>query len=536
MKIGLAQINPTVGALQVNRDKIAHFIQQAEAQQLDLLLFPELALTGYPPEDLLFRQGFVERAEQMVEELAPLSKNTTVLLGYPRYQQNALFNSAAVLVGGEIAQIYDKQILPNYGVFDEKRYFRAGNKTCVINVAGEKVGVSICEDIWQAQPVAGLAAAGADIIVNINASPYHVGKQHERLQTLHARYAEVQLPIVYLNLLGGQDELVFDGHSFAINQAGQIVMQMPGFAETMGVIESDALFAATTDYAAEDEDEDAVVYAALLLAIRDYVTKNGFSGVVIGLSGGVDSALVLALAADALGADQVEAVMMPSRYTSDMSLQDAKACAENLGVRYDEISIEPAFQAILSSLAPLMTDPGEPWQPDVSQENIQARCRGMMLMAISNKQGKLVLATGNKSEMSVGYATLYGDMVGGFAPLKDISKQRVYRLCRYRNRQQLVIPERIITRPPSAELAHDQKDVDSLPDYPVLDAILACYLEQEQSAESIVAQGYDAAQVQDVVGKVNRNEYKRRQAAPGVKITRRALGRERRYPITNQYD
>lgn len=537
MKIALAQINPQVGAIAANADIIKQQILAAAGQGADLVLFPELAMTGYPPEDLLFREGFVEAAEQQVQALASVAPTLTVVLGYPRRSEGALFNSAAVLMGGRVAHIYDKQVLPNYGVFDEKRYFAAGSQPLVVEIAGVKAGISICEDIWQPEPAQQLQSAGADLILNINASPYHAGKVQERVQALQARCQETGLPVAYVNMVGGQDELVFDGHSFVLNGHGELILALQGFREELAVVELEQTpLAESSPVSPAEQHEDAEIYQALVLAVRDYVCKNGFSGAVIGLSGGVDSALVLAIAADALGAKQVEAVMMPSRYTSEMSLEDARACAENFAVRYDEISIEAPFQAMLTELRPVMESGGQPWEPDIAQQNIQARCRGMMLMAISNKLGKLVLATGNKSEMSVGYATLYGDMAGGFAPLKDISKQRVYSLCRYRNRHAEMIPERILQRPPSAELAPDQKDVDSLPEYDVLDAILERYLEQEQSIETIVAEGYPADVVSDVVRKVNLNEYKRRQAAPGVKITRRALGRERRYPITNRYD
>ena len=532
MKVALAQINPIVGDLSGNAGKLADYIGQAVKQNAGLVVFPELAISGYPPEDLLFRQGFVERCMELVDTLAAQANGIDVIVGYPRRDNDRLYNSAALLSGGAVARVYDKQLLPNYGVFDEVRYFSAGSGAVVADIGGVQTGLTICEDIWQSGPVGRAAAAGAEYIININASPYHTGKQQERLQTLKMRCAESGLPLIYVNQVGGQDELVFDGHSLVVDAQGNKLLQMSGFTEQL------ALFDSSEHSLPVDEneiDQDEEIYRALVLAVRDYVIKNNFSGVVIGLSGGVDSALTLAIAVDALGAGEVEAVMMPSRYTAGISLEDARACAKNFGVEYREVPIDTTFQSMLTSLSPVLTSKSGLWSPDTTQENIQARCRGIILMAISNKLGKLVLATGNKSEMSVGYATLYGDMAGGFAPLKDISKERVYRLCYYRNRNREMIPARILSRPPSAELAEDQKDEDSLPPYPVLDRILELYLEQEKSIDFIVNNGFDDAVVRDVVRKVNRNEYKRRQAAPGVKITRRALGRERRYPITSRY-
>ena len=532
MKIALAQINSVVGDLSGNFSILEQYVKQAVDQHADVVVFPELALSGYPPEDLLFRQGFVETCQQLVQRLAQQSREIDILVGYPRREHSALYNSVAYLSNGQIAHIYDKQILPNYGVFDEVRYFTPGKVSGLIDIRGRKAGLTICEDIWQPGPVEQVVKQGAEIIININASPYHTGKLEERHNTLSARCRETSVPIVYLNLVGGQDELVFDGHSMIVDAAGNKLLQMQGFQEQFLTCDLGCLNMLDRQ---PQIDEAAEIYQALVLAVRDYVTKNGFSGVVIGLSGGVDSALTLAVASDALGPEQVQAVMMPSRYTSQMSLDDAKACAANFGVEYEEISIESPFQAMLQALTPVLQDQTGIWEPDTTQENIQARCRGIMLMAISNKTGKLVLATGNKSEMSVGYATLYGDMAGGFAPLKDVSKQRVYQLCDYRNRDREMIPQRILSRPPSAELAEDQKDEDSLPAYSVLDRILELYLEQEKSVESIIKNGFPEQVVRDVVSKINKNEYKRRQAAPGVKITRRALGRERRYPITSRY-
>ncbi|HEX7026200.1 MAG TPA: NAD+ synthase [Gammaproteobacteria bacterium] len=542
VKIALAQINLKVGDLENNFARMALFAGNARRQfKADLIVFPELAITGYPPEDLLFRQGFVELARNCMERLAAEVPDIAILAGYPRRDEKGrLYNSAAWLADGRIQHVYDKQILPNYGVFDEKRYFAAGQNSVVVDLGGCRLGVTICEDIWEPGPVRAATAAGAQLIVNLNASPFHLHKVAERRAVLKARCRENRRPVVYVNLVGGQDELVFDGHSMAVDCDGNIVFQAPGFVDRLDIVEFDPAAGFKVPLppseagTGEDrtQDDNAAAYGALVLAVRDYVTKNGFNGVVLGLSGGVDSALTLAIAVDALGADRVEAVMMPSRYTSNISLEDAARIAKNFGVAYEEISIEPAFESLLSSLQPVFR--GLP--PDTTEENLQARCRGAILMAISNKKRKLVLATGNKSELAVGYATLYGDMAGGFAPLKDVSKTRVYELCRYRDREAAMIPARVIERAPSAELAPDQKDEDSLPPYPVLDRILELYLEEEKSISSIVADGFDEEIVREVVKKVNRNEYKRRQAAPGVKITKRAFGRERRYPITNGYD
>lgn len=532
MKIALAQINITVGDLAGNADKIIRYAQDAQRNHAaDLAVFPELAICGYPPEDLLFREGFVDGCLLQLRRIAAVCGDIDLLVGVPRRDGYTLYNSAALLRRGEIILVYDKRILPNYGVFDEKRYFETGNGNALFDVAGRRLGIVVCEDIWNTGPVADTVRAGAELVLNINASPFHVGKADERRNALRKRSLENKVPIVYVNCIGGQDELVFDGASMVVDRQGEPVYQAPAFEEHLGIVEFDETLNITNPRQSALPEEDAAVYQALVLAIRDYVRKNGFNGVVIGLSGGVDSALVLTLAVDALGAAAVEAVMMPSRYTADISLHDAALLARNLGVNYEQISIEPPFREFLQVLKPVFSG----YKSDTTEENIQARCRGVLLMAISNKKHRLVLTTGNKSEMAVGYATLYGDMAGGYAPLKDVSKGRVYRLCRYRNRNGEVIPGRILERAPSAELAPNQKDQDSLPPYELLDRLIELYLEQEKSVESIIAAGFDEAVVRDVVKKIDRNEYKRRQAAPGAKVTRRAFGRERRYPITNGY-
>ncbi len=532
MKIALAQINTTVGDLPGNADKIIRYALEARnAHAADLVVFPELAVSGYPPEDLLFREGFVDKCREQLARIAAACAEIPLLVGCPRRDGHDLYNSAAVLRGGKIESFYDKRCLPNYGVFDEKRYFQSGKNHALFEIAGHKLGITVCEDIWNKEPAADAIMAGARLLLNINASPFHVGKAGERHAALQARCRENQAPVIYLNCVGGQDELVFDGASMVVDRSGAINYQAPAFAEHLGVVEFDKSLNILRPQHQPLPEEDASVYQALVLAIRDYVRKNGFNGVVIGLSGGVDSALVLALAVDALGAEAVEAVMMPSRYTADMSREDAEQLARNLGVNYEVITIEPPFREFLHMLEPVLKG----YKPDTTEENIQARCRGVLLMAISNKKHRLVLTTGNKSETAVGYATLYGDMVGGYSPLKDLSKGRVYRLCAYRNRDSEVIPQRILERAPTAELAPNQKDQDSLPPYDVLDKLIELYLEQEKSMESIIAAGFDEAVVKDVIKKIDRNEYKRRQAAPGAKITKRAFGRERRYPITNGY-
>ncbi len=536
IRIALAQIDLLVGAVRENARRIVEASCHArDALEAALIVFPELTLAGYPPEDLLLRQDFLDQIEQSLSDIAERTRGIDVVLGFPeRAGGGALFNSAAVLRDGGIHKIYRKHVLPNYGVFDEKRHFTSGDQACVFDVGGVPVGITICEDLWQAGAVEQSARAGAKLVLNLNASPFHAGKIHERAAAARARVEAAGTPIVYVNLVGGQDELVFDGASFVMDAAGEVVMRAPEFEEVIETVDfdhADDRAVPIRGVLAPADDATASVYKALVTGVRDYVSKNGFPGAVLGLSGGIDSALTLAIAVDALGADRVEAVMMPSRYTADMSLEDARQEAVTLGANYHVIPIEPAFRAFLDVLKE--TFAGLP--PDTTEENIQARCRGVILMAISNKKGTILLTTGNKSEMSVGYATLYGDMAGGFAPLKDVPKMRVYRLAEYRNAVAPVIPQRVIERAPSAELAADQRDEDSLPPYPVLDPILALYVEQDQSVEDIIAAGFSEADVRRVVTLVDRNEYKRRQSPPGVRITRRAFGRDRRYPITSGF-
>jgi NAD+ synthase (glutamine-hydrolysing) len=534
LRLGMAQVNLLVGDIEGNTRKVLEFAHQAQQQNLQLVAFPELTLTGYPPEDLLLRSGLYARVEHALQTLCAEIGNIGVIIGYPRQIDGKAYNMAGLIRNGRIEVEYSKQALPNYSVFDEKRYFTAGVDACVFEYNGIPLGITICEDIWESQPMQQAVQAGARLMINLNASPFQIGKGRERERVLRRRIEENAIPIVYVNLLGGQDELVFDGDSLVMDRHGKIAARAPAFAEGLYtldcVLSEDGVDISNADYAPVMTDVESA-YHALVMGVRDYVNKNGFNGVVIGLSGGVDSALTLAIAVDALGAERVEGVSMPSRYTMDMSIEDAQEEAHNLGIEFQVIPIEPVFEAFLESLKHEFE--GKP--VDTTEENIQARCRAVMLMAISNKKGKMVLTTGNKSEMSVGYATLYGDMAGGFCVLKDVPKTLVYQLCQYRNQEQIVIPERVIERPPSAELAPDQKDEDSLPPYDILDVILERYVERDQCAEVIISAGFDAETVYKVIRLVDRNEYKRRQAAPGIKITHRAFGRDRRYPITSGF-
>lgn len=533
VQITLVQDAFLVGAIQANASKIITLAEQACQSGADLVVFPELALTGYPPEDLLLRPGFVKQVDQAVNQIIEAVKDIDIVFGAVRHDGTHLYNSAFWAHGGRLVDVYDKYVLPNYAVFDEKRYFTAGQSPVVVELKGIKIGLSICEDIWDAKPAAQAKSAGAESLLILNASPYHYGKYAERLEVLKQRQQETGMSMFYLNIVGGQDELVFDGESLVMDQQGDLVGRGPDFETCMlnySLNKAGDIKAINTDFY-QPQSEEANVYKALVTSVRDYVKNNGFDGVVIGLSGGVDSALTLAVAADALGPDQVHAVMMPSRYTAQMSLDDAREEADILGVDYRVISIEPTFESFLDTLK----DSFENTETDTTEENIQARCRGVILMALSNKLRRMLLTTGNKSEMAVGYSTLYGDMAGGFAPLKDVFKTLVYKLCDYRNSISRVIPQRVLDRPPSAELKPDQVDQDSLPDYDILDGILKMTVEQDMPKDEIIAAGYDKATVERVINMVQFNEYKRRQAPPGVRITRRAFGRDRRYPITSGY-
>ncbi|HED33730.1 MAG TPA: NAD+ synthase [Gammaproteobacteria bacterium] len=533
LQICLIQERFQVGDIKANTRKIIALSQQAEQAGADIAVFPELALSGYPPEDLLMRTGFRQQIKQAITEIARRSGDMMIVFGAPVVHEHALFNAAIVCANGEISGEYYKQCLPNYAVFDEKRYFQPGSQPQVIECRQHKLGIIICEDAWLEAPVKQVVNAGAEAIIILNASPYHRNKHQQRLDMLRHQQKENPLAMFYLNIVGGQDELVFDGNSLVLDASGELIGRGPDFDPALLHYQLHAdrhITAINTPYY-QPESELASLYKALVTAVHDYVVGNGFDGVVIGLSGGVDSALTLAIAADALGGEAVHAVMMPSRYTADMSLQDAKAQAVAMCVDYKVISIEPTFQAFLETLE----DEFAGKDTDTTEENIQARCRGVILMALSNKLRRMVLTTGNKSEMAVGYSTLYGDMAGGYAPLKDVEKQLVYALCDYRNSQSPVIPQRVLDRPPSAELRPDQLDQDSLPDYAVLDAILRMTVEEDMPRQEIIDAGYSAEIVDKVIRMVQINEYKRRQAPPGVRITQRAFGRDRRYPITSGY-
>jgi NAD+ synthase (glutamine-hydrolysing) len=537
MRIILAQLNLLVGDIQGNLAKmIASAIEARDQLQATAIVFSELSLTAYPPDDLLLRADFIAASDAALQALQQQVHGIYLIVGHPFQQAEALFNRVSVLHDGALIATYDKHLLPNYGVFDEKRYFTPGKEFCIFDMNGIATGICICEDAWQQGVVEQTVALGAQQMLILNASPYYMSKRSRRDEVMQQRVANTRVPILYCNQVGGQDELVFDGASFAMDQHGQIVQRAAVFEETLLLIDiqrsAGNLCLQKAPLVALPSIE-AIVYKGLVMGVRDYVRKNGFSGVVLGLSGGIDSAFTLALAVDALGAEQVEAVMMPYRYTSDMSQHDARLQAGLLGVHYHVIPIESVVGSFLTLLDERFTG----LSADTTEENLQARCRGVILMAISNKSGKLLLTTGNKSEMSVGYATLYGDMAGGFAPLKDVYKTLVYSLSRYRNAcgDGEIIPERVITRPPSAELAPDQKDEDSLPPYDVLDAILRLFIEEFQSVDDIVAQGFELETVKRTANLLLLNEYKRRQSAPGVRITQRAFGKDRRYPITSAY-
>ncbi len=554
LKLCVAQLNLVVGDLAGNSKKIIEAAQSAYAQGARLVLTPELSICGYAAEDLFLRPAFITACDDAVKtvarELAGL-KNLMVVVGHPsggdsRTRSVAVqsrHNAASVLCEGAVVATYAKRELPNYQVFDERRYFTPGQGVCVFE-AGEadsrvKVGLLICEDAWFEEPARLTRAAGAELLVVINASPFHIGKGNEREQMMRARVQDCGLPLVYAHLVGGQDEVVFEGHSFALNADGSVAGRAPSFVESSLLVQVNRApegLVLAGDVAPE-RSLDADLWDALVLGVRDYIGKNGFPGVILGLSGGIDSALVLALAVDAIGKDRVRTVMMPSPYTADISWIDAREMAARLGVRYDEISIVPEFEAFKASLAGEFANLAE----DTTEENIQARIRGTLLMALSNKFGGIVLTTGNKSELATGYCTLYGDMAGGFAVIKDLAKTTVFRLSRWRNANDPYgsgtepIPDRIITRPPSAELRPDQKDQDSLPEYEVLDAILERYMENDQSIDDIIAAGFPRADVEKVTRLIRINEYKRRQAPVGIRVTHRSFGKDWRYPITNRF-
>lgn len=534
LRVALAQIKLTVGAVSKNTQRVVDAIEAAKGA--DIVVFPELSLTGYPLEDIVYRGDLYAMLDQAIDTIKAHSQHAAVMVGYPETDGQAIFNSVSVYYQGQQIAHYRKQILPNYGEFDEKRYFTPGNESCVFEFKGQQIGLLICEDLWNPLPIQAAKNAGAKLILSTNASPYEEYKAAQRLQVLHQRWSETHLPIVYVNHVGGQDELIFDGNSMVIDELGEARVILEHCAEdirTVTFIDGALVLdeALTDKLGVTEQSCDAALYQALVMSLRDYVEKNGFTSVLLGLSGGIDSALTLAIAVDAIGAARVRAVMMPYQYTADISVEDARLQAQWLGCQFDIVPIESMVDSFMQ-VVPTLT---EQKPRDTTEENLQARCRGVLLMALSNKEGRLLLSTGNKSELAVGYCTLYGDMCGGFAPIKDLYKQRVFALARYRNTLGDAIPERVITRPPSAELAPDQKDEDSLPPYPVLDEIIAAYVEQDQSVADMINSGYDAETVRRVVTLIERNEYKRRQGAVGPKVTRRNFGRDRRYPITSQY-
>lgn len=544
LRLALAQLNPTVGDLAGNAAKARAAHADAKTIGADVIVFPELFLNGYPPEDLVLRRAFQTATEEELRRLAQdCAEGPAILMGTIWSEPGKLYNAVALLDGGKVEAVRFKVDLPNYGVFDEKRVFSAGPLPGPINVRGVRIGVPICEDIWDVEVVETLAESGAEILVSPNGSPFDWRKPDVRLNVAVARVTESGLPLVYINQVGGQDELVFDGASFVLNADRSLATQLPAWQESVVLTEwakGEGGWRCVGGPLAKIEDGDAAAYSACVLGLRDYVWKNGFPGVVLGLSGGIDSALVAAISVDALGADKVHAIMLPSQFTSDESLMDAAACAQALGIRYDKVSIEPAVAGLTWGLKDLFAGTNA----DITEENLQSRVRGTMLMAVSNKFGGMVVTTGNKSEMSVGYATLYGDMNGGFNPIKDLYKMEVYRLSRWRNEhvpaggrgpKAVVIPERILTKAPTAELRANQTDQDSLPPYEALDDILYCLVETEMPLADVIARGHAPELVRKVERLLYIAEYKRRQAAPGVKISSRNFGRDRRYPITNKF-
>lgn len=535
LTVALAQLDLVVGGVADNAEQIIASADRArDEHKADLVVYPELALCGYPPEDLLFHSGLKQRVAAGLKRIQDEVRDIAVMVGFPDFDGDHIYNACVVYSNGKELARYRKQRLPNYSVFDEERYFESGKNAAVFTLRGIRIGINVCEDVWSRQPFAQARAAGAELLVAINGSPYDKHSQQSREDVMRRRIAETGIPAVYLNMVGGQDELVFDGGSFVMDADGNVVARAPAFRETLQIVR----FSATASGVEPRRERirapmevDESIYAALVCGTRDYVRKNGFPGIILGLSGGIDSALTAAIACDALGADKVSAIMMPFMYTSTMSQEDARAQADAMGFHYDAVPIGPIYDAVLSQLAPILPN----LNGGVTEENVQARCRGILLMAVSNQTGRMLLTTGNKSEMAVGYATLYGDMAGGFAPLKDCNKTLVYRLARYRNTLGEVIPERVITREPSAELRPDQKDTDSLPPYETLDPILEAFMEENLSVEEIVARGFDRETVIRILELVKRNEYKRRQAPPGIRISRRAFGRDWRYPITSKY-
>ena len=554
IRVALAQLNFRVGDFETNVELISEAYERAVEQQADLVVYSELAVCGYPPEDLLLKQQFLDDARSAVEQIAAKTSNTVAVVGFPELESDCLYNSAAICCQGSVKGIYRKQLLPNYSVFDEKRYFTPGASAGpIIEIAGVNIGVSICEDLWFDEgPIDDQVSSGIGLVISLNASPYQRGKDLDRASTVIERVTRHKIPVVYVNQVGGQDELIFDGSSFVADSRGQLVARLPQFEEMIHVVDLEVedsdcgelpvIVASPSQEpknlipemsVSKEEEETAEVWKALVLATRDYVNKNGFDEVVIGLSGGVDSSLVAAIAVDALGSGRVHGVSMPSRYSSQGSKDDAAELAKNFNIDFETIPIEPGYTALTNMLEPVF----EGHQSDLTEENLQSRLRGILLMAMSNKKGWLVLTTGNKSETSVGYSTLYGDTAGGFAVIKDCPKLLVYELCRWRNKQtsSAWIPEASITKPPSAELRPDQTDDQSLPPYEVLDPLLEAYVERDKTAGELISLGYDPEIVKRITGLVDLAEYKRRQSPPGPRISTKAFGKDRRLPITNRY-
>ncbi len=531
--VALCQMRCAVGDIAGNARRMAAFARTARNRHgADLIAFPELAITGYPPEDLLLRADFVRRARAAVEGLAAQCPDIDMLVGLPWAEDGRLYNAVAWVHAGMIADLYRKQILPNYGVFDERRYFATGDAPLVRVVGGNAIGVTICEDLWEPGPVAHAVAAGAGIVINVNASPYHRDKDRLRLQVAGARVAQDGVTLAYVNMVGGQDELVFDGMSFVIDRLGEVVARAAAFHEELAIVRFDGAGAVLAGPKATWPTGEQALYEALKLGLADYVERNGFKTVVLGLSGGIDSAVTLALCRDALPHVALRAVMMPSEYTQAMSIEDARSEAAALGLALAVVPIDPAYEVLAATLDGLWDGPGR----GLAAENLQARIRGTLLMTIANAHRGLVVVTSNKSELAVGYTTLYGDMAGGYAPLKDVFKTDVYALARYRNGLGAIIPQRVLTRAPSAELSLDQKDSDSLPPYDVLDAVLARYIEQDWDADALIAAGFDASLIAEILRLVRGAEHKRKQAPIGTRVTARAFGRDWRYPVTASYE
>ncbi|PHM24464.1 NAD+ synthase [Xenorhabdus ehlersii] len=531
LNIALAQLNWLVGDIEGNSERMLQTVREQQAKGADLVMFSELALSGYFPEDLLFRSDLHQRCCEQLVRLQQASAQVGILVGHPWQQDGKLYNALSLFWQGEIVARYFKQLLPNYGVFDEERYFKAGDQNCVIPFKGYNLGLLICEDLWFDAPIDALKQAGAEIILSINASPFNREKPNIRSTLIKSHCQRTHLPIIYLNQVGGQDQLIFDGCSKVFDANGEITHRMAAFEEQVEQCRFNEMKIEPMANPIPQLPPLAQIYKALVLSVRDYVQKNGFKGVLLGLSGGIDSGLTLAIAVDALGKDHVQAVMMPFRYTSEMSIHDAREQAELLGVEFDVVSIEPMFDAFMAQLEPMFAGT----EKDTTEENLQARCRAVILMAMSNKRRRLVLTTSNKSESAVGYSTLYGDMAGGFNALKDVPKTMVFALAKYRNTVSPAIPQRVIDRPPSAELAPNQLDQDSLPPYDILDAILEGYVEKDKSVADLVSEGFDDAIVRKVIRLVDINEYKRRQAPIGPRITQRDFGKDRRYPITSGF-